>query len=85
MLVNRETRGPGAAPRRVLLVDDEPAVRFAVCDFLRGRGFAVEEAETCRQAEDAFRKSPPDVAIVDYSLPDGNALELLPRLRELDP
>ena len=78
-------RGTGAVLRRVLLVDDEPAVRFGVCDFLRGRGFAVEEAENCRQAEEAFRKSPPDVAIVDYSLPDGNALELLPRLKEADP
>ena len=76
----------GRAPlRRVLLVDDEPAVRFGVGDFLRGRGFAVEEAETCRQAEEAFRKSPPAVAIVDYSMPDGNALELLPRLKEADP
>ena len=60
-------------------------MRFGVCDFLRGRGFAVEEAETCRQAEAAFRKAPPAVAIVDYSLPDGNALELLPRLKEVDP
>ena len=76
----------GRAPlRRVLLVDDEPAVRFGVGDFLRGRGFAVEEAETCREAEEAFRKAPPAVAIVDYSMPDGNALELLPRLKEADP
>jgi DNA-binding NtrC family response regulator len=69
----------------VLLVDDEPAVRFGVCDFLRSRGFAVQEAETCREAEAAFRESPPAVAIVDYSLPDGNALELLPRFKEADP
>jgi DNA-binding NtrC family response regulator len=75
---------PGPAPRRVLIVDDEPSVRFGVSDFLRGRGFLVEEAESCGQAEAAFRKSPPAVAIVDYSLPDGNALELLPRLKELD-
>ena len=78
----RETVAPA---RRVLLVDDEPAVRFGVCDFLRGRGFAVDEADSCRRAEAAFRQSPPAVAIVDYSLPDGNALELLPRLKELDP
>jgi DNA-binding NtrC family response regulator len=73
------------ARRRVLLVDDEPAVRFGICDFLRGRGFEVVEAENCAEAETAFRKAPPDIAIVDYSLPDGNALELLPRFREADP
>ncbi len=77
--------GRGSARQRVLLVDDEPAVRFGICDFLRGRGFQAEEAESCRGAEDAFRLSPPDVAVIDYSLPDGNALELLPRLREMDP
>ena len=76
---------PGATLRRVLIVDDEPSVRFGVSDFLRGRGFLVEEAESCGQAEEAFRKAPPAVAVVDYSLPDGNALELLPRLKELDP
>jgi DNA-binding NtrC family response regulator len=75
-----------SAPRkRVLLVDDEPAVRFGVCDFLRGRGFEVVEAESCAEAEMAFRKAPPDIAIVDYSLPDGNALDMLPRFREADP
>jgi DNA-binding NtrC family response regulator len=78
-------RSAAPVPRRILIVDDEPSVRFGVSDFLRGRGFAVEEADTCRQAEDMFRKSPPAVAVVDYSLPDGNALELLPRLKELDP
>ncbi len=77
--------GRGPARQRVLLVDDEPAVRFGICDFLRGRGFQAEEAESCREAEDAFRRSPPDVAVIDYSLPDGNALELLPRLKEMDP
>jgi DNA-binding NtrC family response regulator len=74
-----------AARKRVLLVDDEPAVRFGVCDFLRGRGFEVEEAESCRAAEEAFRRSPPDLAIVDYSLPDGNALDLLPAFKDADP
>ena len=83
--MDRAAPQPGAAPRRVLIIDDEPSVRFGVSDFLRGRGFLAEEAGSCREAEDAFRKAPPAVAIVDYSLPDGNALELLPRLKELDP
>ena len=83
--MDRAAPQPGAVPRRVLIIDDEPSVRFGVSDFLRGRGFLAEEAGSCREAEEAFRKAPPAVAIVDYSLPDGNALELLPRLKELDP
>jgi DNA-binding NtrC family response regulator len=45
----------------------------------------VDEADTCRGAEDAFRAARPDVVVADYRLPDGNALELLPRLRAIDP
>ena len=70
---------------RVLLVDDEPTVRAAILRFLEAHGFKVEAAEDCRTAEAAFLAKSPDVAIVDYSLPDGNALELLPALKAADP
>jgi len=67
---------------RVLIVDDEPAVRFAVADFLRGQGYAVSEAATLAAAQEAFTLEPPDVAVVDHKLPDGDALELLAWLRD---
>jgi DNA-binding NtrC family response regulator len=69
---------------RVLVVDDESGVRFGLRDFLEAKGFQVDEAATCQAAEAIFRSQRPDVALLDYSLPDGNALELLPRLRALD-
>ena len=69
---------------RVLVVDDEPGVRFGMRDALEAKGFQVDEAATCQAAEAMFRSRRPDVAILDYSLPDGNALDLLPRLRALD-
>jgi DNA-binding NtrC family response regulator len=40
---------------------------------------------SCQEAEDTWRGTRPDVAILDYNLPDGNALRLLPRLRDIDP
>lgn len=69
---------------RILVVDDEPSIRFALRDFLQGKGFQVEEADSCRAALDAFRACRLDAAVVDYSLPDGNALDILPRLKALD-
>ena len=69
---------------RVLVVDDEPGVRFGMRDALEAKGFQVDEAATCQAAEAMFRSRRPDVAILDYSLPDGTALDLLPRLRALD-
>jgi DNA-binding NtrC family response regulator len=70
---------------RVLLVDDEAEIRFCIRDYLESRGYEVMEAESCQQAQEAFRAAPPDAAVLDYSLPDGSALELLPRLRALHP
>jgi len=69
---------------RILLVDDEAGVRQAIRRYLEAQGFLVSEAADCRTAEEAFLGDRPDIAIVDYSLPDGNALELLPRLKSAD-
>jgi DNA-binding NtrC family response regulator len=70
--------------KRVLVVDDHAGARFGIRDFLEAHGHTVTEADSCQAAEESFRTSRPDIAIVDYSLPDGNALELLPRLKEID-
>jgi DNA-binding NtrC family response regulator len=69
---------------RILVVDDEPAVRFGIRDFLELQGYEIEEAESCRDAQHIFRTSRPDIVIADYMLPDGTALDLLPRLKEID-
>lgn len=69
---------------KIIIVDDEPAIRFAVKDFLETQGYDVEEADSCKSVLELFRSIRPDAAIIDYSLPDGNALELLPKLREID-
>ncbi len=70
---------------RVLLVEDDRGIRFGIRNFLVGRDYDVEEAETIKQGEEQFRQNRPDIAILDYSLPDGNALEVLPRLKASDP
>ncbi|HEY0592745.1 MAG TPA: sigma-54 dependent transcriptional regulator, partial [Thermoanaerobaculia bacterium] len=69
---------------RILLVDDEPAVRFGIQRFLQSNGFEVEAVDTCERAEGAFVLQRPAAVVVDYMLPDGNALELLPRFKALD-
>jgi DNA-binding NtrC family response regulator len=68
----------------VLLVDDEPGARFAIKDYLEAKGFAVDEAEDCATSIDLFHKTHHDLAIVDYRLPDGTALDILARLHALD-
>jgi DNA-binding NtrC family response regulator len=70
---------------RVLIVDDDQAVRASLRRYLQKHGFAVAEADSCRSAEARFRTFAPSVALIDYRLPDGEAITLLPRLRHIDP
>jgi DNA-binding NtrC family response regulator len=69
---------------RVLLLDDEPGVRAPIRSYLEAHGLDVTEAQDCRSAEEAFVAAHPDLAILDYQLPDGSALDLLPRLKAID-
>ncbi len=67
---------------RILVVDDQDAVRFGVRAFLESRGFEVAEAATQREALERLQAQPFAAAVVDHHLPDGNALALLAGLRE---
>ncbi|MGH8587328.1 MAG: sigma-54-dependent transcriptional regulator [Gammaproteobacteria bacterium] len=69
---------------RLLLVDDDAGVRFGVGQYLRTYGYELVEAGSVADALSALRNEPADLAILDYRLPDGDALELVPKLRELD-
>src|SRR3974390_774597 len=44
----------------------------------------VAEAPTARDAERQVRKFRPDAAILDFSLPNGDALELLQRIKSME-
>ena len=70
---------------KVLLIDDESAPRFAMRRFLKSRGFDIEEAENCAVAREKFRAFGPDVTILDFRLPDGTALDLIPHFRATGP
>jgi DNA-binding NtrC family response regulator len=70
---------------RILVVDDEPGVRLAIRSFFSTGGYDIEEASSIADASRSFRAGAPDVAIVDYWLPDGTALELLRSFKLLDP
>lgn len=73
------------AEGRILVVDDELQFLSTLQTFLQNSGFEVVTGTSCRQAEDIYNSAKPDAAVIDYSLGDGNALEILPRLRAADP
>jgi DNA-binding NtrC family response regulator len=69
---------------KVLIVDDNADVRESMRRFLESKGCDTAMASSCDIAEQVCRTTRPDIAVLDYSLPDGNALELIPRLRAID-
>ncbi|HET9327268.1 MAG TPA: sigma-54 dependent transcriptional regulator [Candidatus Eisenbacteria bacterium] len=71
--------------KRILIVEGDSASRLGVRDFLRAKGLEVNEADSWASAEEAVRSKAPDAAVLDYRLPDGDALALLPRLKAVDP
>ena len=71
-----------AKPPRVLVVDDEAQILRALRVVLRDAGFEVVPAETVAEALDHAAVRPPQAAIVDLVLPDGDGIELTRRLRE---
>src|SRR5205809_2085311 len=73
------------ATHRILIVDDERALRFAVRDFLESSGYAVIEAEDLRTARVAVADEEPDLVLLDYRLPDGESSRLIPDLKAFDP
>ncbi|MBZ5541929.1 MAG: sigma-54 dependent transcriptional regulator [Acidobacteriia bacterium] len=73
------------ARNRILLVDDEAGIRFGVGEFLAAHEQEVRHAESCAGAEEVLRSWRADIVVCDYALLDGNALELLPRLKAIDP
>ena len=53
-------------------------------EYLEVSGHQVSEADTCATARDVFRTGGIDLALIDYSLPDGNAISLLKVFKTLD-
>jgi len=72
-------------PKRILIVDDEKAIRWSLGEALKGGGYEVDEAATAAAGVKAFQDDPPDLVILDLKLPDGSGLKVLKQLRDLEP
>jgi CheY-like chemotaxis protein len=69
----------------ILLVDDNRAVRNAVGDVLRDAGYSVSEAANGSEALSLLERSPFDLLMVDYLLPEMKGDAIAKAARELCP
>lgn len=94
MLYENESNAPVGAPVqpgrptevskafKVLLIEDEPALRRLLRFCLQRDGYEVMEAATGGEGMDAASRCQPDAVLLDLSLPDIDGMSVLQRLRE---
>ena len=70
------------SPARILLLEDEPAIADTLLYALRSEGFEVAHVRLAREALAAFAARPPDLAILDVGVPDGNGFDVCRAIRK---
>ncbi len=81
----RQMPATAAEPDRIIVVDDNEALRDNICEILEERGAQVHTFANARQAMEFARQSSFDLALVDVQLPDGSGVALIPALKEVEP
>ena len=64
------------APVKILVVDDDPAIRNLIHRFLSQQGYQVESAEDGQTGLELFEQLNPDLVVLDVNLPDTTGYKL---------
>jgi DNA-binding NtrC family response regulator len=70
---------------KVLIVDDEPTIRWVLAEALRGWGYETVEAETGAATLAALVTEQPEAVLLDINLPDSSGLDLLREIKRRSP
>jgi two-component system KDP operon response regulator KdpE len=73
------------AMHRVLVVEDDPAIRRVLTMLFETNGFRVVTADSCDQGVSEAQTHRPDVCIVDLGLPDSDGLNFIRKVRVWSP
>jgi DNA-binding response OmpR family regulator len=72
-------------PSNVLLVEDDETIGRSLAQALESQGYVVALAADGATARDAFRKSTPDLVVLDLGLPDVDGVDLCREFSTADP
>lgn len=67
---------------KILIVDDETLIRWALRKELEREGYEIFEAGTAKDAKEIFFEELPDLVILDVKLPDDSGMNLLKKIKE---
>ena len=71
--------------KKILIVDDDKAVRTTLTDFLNLKGYTTKSAGKGKEALKIMETFTPNLVLLDYMMPLFSGLEIFPRLRKLFP
>ena len=72
-------------PRRILVVDDEPLVRYTVQLLLQDDGYVIDEAKNGTEALALFEPEKFDMVFTDYSMPEMKGDQLAAAIKQRSP
>lgn len=75
------TDTPSMSNKKVVVIDDDPMIRFLIQEYLNAFGFSIEAFAGGTEALPAIQVSPPDLVVIDMQMPDMNGFEVLEKLR----
>jgi CheY-like chemotaxis protein len=70
---------------RILIIDDDEMVLRVTQDILVGEGFEVVATADGPRGIELYKNHSPDLVLLDLALPTMNGLEVLRRIRDIDP
>lgn len=70
---------------KILIVDDQYGIRILLNEVFQREGYTTYQATNGMQALEIVRKHRPDLVLLDMKIPGMDGIEILKRLKEIDP
>ncbi|NIP81627.1 MAG: response regulator [Gemmatimonadetes bacterium] len=80
-----EAQGPGERAERIVVIDDDYAMRLSCRQILTKSGFEVETYEDGSRGLAGVAESKPSIVVVDLKMPGLSGMDVIRRVREIDP
>ncbi len=85
LLVTKSSEVKGMDTPKILVIDDDKLVRWSVSMVLGRAGYLIQEAASGGEGLAALRSNPPDLVLLDITLPDMDGFSVLKTIRQSHP